>query len=743
MTANEVFRLGETLAQAMPIGNKAKLLDVAKAKGLPVPKGIIIPHECYQAALNEKAIEIKNGKVSCANPYHLLAVVRVPVFRRKVAVRSAFSDEDREGESLAGFFASKLFVSTSQREELVEALCEVWSSALRREGAFRRDVLVMEMVDALHAGVAFTETDYEDNLVNFTTGTAENLVAGKVEGESLLIPKLNWYETAIESEQLPDWAIRLQRLLKQVRRTFGRKNWDIEWADDGTTCWLIQLRPITKPTRRNDAFTIANHKEILPELPSRFMTSLIASCSKNLFNYYRAFDPTLPEHRLFIEIFIGRPFINLSLMTEMMRHWGLPTTLVTSNIGGDSGKIFGLNWKRILFNLPVLIRQGLAQLQSATASKAAMRAMEEESQKNPTTFSQAIETMQRHYTRLVTEMFSLTAAMSFPLVALRKFGTLEEHNARQETISTKLFSDLEPLRRIALKHQAVREALERNEMPDDSEFQSAFKAYLSKHGHRGIYESDISRPRFAEAPSLLFPAILQPAQKRAMPKRTLAGLFTLPIWKQASIAIEARERLRYEAMKAFQKSRADFLCLATKASHKGQLPTPERIWELTIEELKRLDEGVRYDENFFQARQAEIEKLKAMPVPDFFYRYDDLEKSDETQSAESRLKGISLTCGEVEGKAWVLREPSTLLPSGFEPSKTILVARSVDAGWIPTFALVSGVVVETGGDLSHGSIILREIGLPAVTNVKGATKRIKTGDALKLNAGQGMIDCAL
>jgi phosphoenolpyruvate synthase/pyruvate phosphate dikinase len=179
MTANEVFRLGETLAQAMPIGNKAKLLDVAKAKGLPVPKGIIIPHECYQAALNEKAIEIKNGKVSCANPYHLLAVVRVPVFRRKVAVRSAFSDEDREGESLAGFFASKLFVSTSQREELVEALCEVWSSALRREGAFRRDVLVMEMVDALHAGVAFTETDYEDNLVNFTTGTAENLVAEK------------------------------------------------------------------------------------------------------------------------------------------------------------------------------------------------------------------------------------------------------------------------------------------------------------------------------------------------------------------------------------------------------------------------------------------------------------------------------------------------------------------------------------------------------------------------------------
>lgn len=470
-----VLPLGGKLSQNTSIGNKARLLDLASAKGLPVPKGVIVTNECYQAALREKAIELKNGKVTCANPYHLLSVARVPAFRTKVAVRSAFSAEDRDAESLAGFFESRLFVARENPEAFAEALCAVWSSALRRKGEFRRDALVMEMVDATHAGVAFTETDYEDDLINFTTGTAETLVSGKVEGETLLIPKLNWYETAIENEPLPAWASRLQNLLKHIRQTFGRKNWDVEWADDGKTCWLIQLRPITKPTRRNDAFTIANHKEILPELPSRLMTSIVASCSKNLFGYYRKFDPTLPEHQLFIEIFIGRPFINLSLMTDMMRHWGLPTTLVTSNIGGDAGKIFGLNWKRMLFNLPVLFKQGLAQLQSPTASKRAIQAMQAESQKNPTSFSQAIQTMQSHYTRLVTEMFSLTAAMSFPLVALRKFGTLEEHNARQETISTKMFSDLEPLRQIALKNQAVRDALQNHQLPDDKEFQLAFQ----------------------------------------------------------------------------------------------------------------------------------------------------------------------------------------------------------------------------------------------------------------------------
>ena len=65
------------------------------------------------------------------------------------------------------------------------------------------------------------------------------------------------------------------------------------------------------------------------------------------------------------------------------------------------------------------------------------------------------------------------------------------------------------------------------------------------------------------------------------------------------------------------------------------------------------------------------------------------------------------------------------------------MARSVDAGWIPTFGLVAGVVVETGGDLSHGSIILREIGLPAITNAHHATLAFRSGDQIWLRAASG------
>ena len=79
------------------------------------------------------------------------------------------------------------------------------------------------------------------------------------------------------------------------------------------------------------------------------------------------------------------------------------------------------------------------------------------------------------------------------------------------------------------------------------------------------------------------------------------------------------------------------------------------------------------------------------------------------------------------------------MPSSFQKKTTILIAPAVDAGWIPTFAQVSGVAVDTGGDLSHGSIILRELGIPAITNAIGVFQNIKTGDKVSLIADEGVL----
>jgi pyruvate,water dikinase len=736
--------LGSGRSVNLGVGNKARLLDIAAGAGLPVPAGVIVLDDVWHAALRLGLVRRERDGVEVGDARRLLTRLDLPRFARPIAVRSAFALEDAPSQSLAGFFTSRLHVDAHDQEALAAALAEVWGSAERAGGTFRRDILLLQMVSARHAGVAFSEQEHEDDLVNVVAGTADVLVSGAAAGDTLLLPKLRPWESPPGSASLlptVPFAMRLQRLLRDVRRVFGPGDWDVEWADDGDRCWLIQLRPVTRPTRRDEAFTLANHKEILPELPSRFMASLVAGCADRLFANYRRFDPSLPAHRPFIEAFLGRPYINLSLLSEMMRVFGLPTRLVTDSIGGEPDRPAGPNVQRLMKKAPVLARMGVAQLTAVESAGRRIGGILARAEEPGETFSECVETLAWLYPALVGGMMSLTAAMSGPLAALRELGALEEHSSRHRTVATAIYDDLAPLRAIVHAEPALLDAVRRGEVPDDPRFQSAWRAYLKRHGHRGIFESDIARPRFREEPAPLLAAIAHAGPSRqAAPPRTVLGTVALPLWWQSSRAMRARERLRSAAMIAFERVRERLLALADAAVEVGTLPDREALWMLDVEEVRELDAGWWPGPDFFEERAAEIARLAEYHLPDLLHRSDDLEqyRAGRTSAAPgATVRGLSLVSGDVKGRAWVLAEPSTALPPGFTSEQTILVARSVDAGWIPTFGLVAGVIVETGGDLSHGSIILREIGRPAITNAHRATQTFASGDQVWLRAGSG------
>jgi hypothetical protein len=294
-TGNFVVWLGRS-PWPTRVGPKADYLHRAKAAGLPVPPGVLVLEEVLTHGLDQRWIQNTEEGFVIADREALQKTLDLPPVASRVAVRSAFSREDGESQSLAGCFASFLNVPSP---EVWPAVCRVWHSSRRLDAPCRRDVLIMAMVDARHAGVAVTETRHEDDLVNVTEGLGDRLVSGLVAGETLHLPKLRAFEKPTET----GFAGRLQRLLRDVRRVFGSRNWDVEFADDGRQCWLLQVRPLTRPVIRNEWFTYANHREILPPLPSPLMTSLIASCASDLFDYYRGFDARLPEHRPFIEVF--------------------------------------------------------------------------------------------------------------------------------------------------------------------------------------------------------------------------------------------------------------------------------------------------------------------------------------------------------------------------------------------------------------------------------------------------------
>ncbi|MEM9134767.1 MAG: PEP-utilizing enzyme [Actinomycetota bacterium] len=701
--AGTALALGGGGATTAGVAAKAAMRDRAATARLPVPAGFVITDG--DAGPGPAAVTAWAATAGAET----------------VAVRSAFGAEDSADASLAGWFDSFLGVAPA---DVPDAVTRVRQSADRRPGRFRRDVLVMAMVEAERAGVVFSEPGTYDDVVNVVDGLADGLVSGREAGRRVELARLGRVDAG--------WRRRLQRLLRSVRDEFGDRSWDIEWADDGRTCWLVQIRPITAPTVRNETLTAANHAEILPPLPSALMTSVIAEAGPDLFAWYRRRVPGLPADRHFLHVKSGRPMINLSLLEDMMRHLGLPTALVAESIGGGSGRSAGVDPRRLARSSPSLLRLGLAQIVAVARSGHNRRRIAAIGTPAAPTFTAVVDDLHRAYVALVTGMFPLSSAIGPPLGLLRATGTLFEHAGRHRTITTELAERLIGLRSALDPAEVTR--------------------FLAEFGHRGVYESDIARPRYHERPEALRSVPSEDDEAtpspttvpRPLPPRTVRGRLTWPVWALAARPLAAREWYRHDAMRAFDSIRQAGLALAATAVADGRLRHVDDLWLLDADEARRLDTGWRPTAEFWAKREDERAELAAVVVPHVIGLHDPVPAPGGLDHGDGLL-GIALTTGVVTGVARVLDEPVTgSLRTGNgsngSASGVVLVARSIDAGWITTLADADAVVVEIGGDLSHGSILVRELGLPAVTNVAGATTVIADGDRVRVDGGAGTVE---
>jgi phosphohistidine swiveling domain-containing protein len=167
------------------------------------------------------------------------------------------------------------------------------------------------------------------------------------------------------------------------------------------------------------------------------------------------------------------------------------------------------------------------------------------------------------------------------------------------------------------------------------------------------------------------------------------------------------------------------------------------IFHLDLDELRNLvrlspaDPEMEEYKSRIAERRRQREALLSLPIPQVLFS-DDLEAigRDIEVAATDILKGTPLSAGQGEALAWVVTDVVGAAPNA-EPY--ILVCPSTDPAWVPLFAQAKGLVMETGGVLSHGAIVAREFGLPAVAGIPDVHRRLRTGQRLFIDGGAGVV----
>lgn len=209
------------------------MLDLAARGGLPVPAGGILQDEFFRICLAEGIVEQVGEKVVIPDPVWLFEVlyrdIRFPQIKELVAVRlaAAFSRGDKPDQSPA-----QLNIDFNDPHQMARSLRIVWSARDSRQENNKMDILVMTMVEEKIWGSAVTRQNEKDDQ---TTVYGAEFVGFQ---QPYVLPKQPLFQS---SGNIPPFARRLKMLLAGTRRTLGRGDYQIDWADDGRICWLLQV----------------------------------------------------------------------------------------------------------------------------------------------------------------------------------------------------------------------------------------------------------------------------------------------------------------------------------------------------------------------------------------------------------------------------------------------------------------------------------------------------------------------
>jgi phosphoenolpyruvate synthase/pyruvate phosphate dikinase len=294
----------------------------------------------------------------------------------------------------------------------------------------------------------------------------------------------------------------------------------------------------------------------------------------------------------------------------------------------------------------------------------------------------------------------------------------------------------------------------------------AIYAYLNKYGMRCAGEIDITKTRWSENPAILVPMILgniknfEPgAGKRKFEqgrqeslkkeKELLERLAPLPDGEQKANETKTmidlirnfvgyREYPKYGIVNRFFVYKQALLKEVEQLVQARVIHEKEDAYYLTFEELREAVRTHQVDHQLINERKEEHKVFEKLNPPRVItsdgevvtgtYKHQDL--------PAGAIAGLAVSSGVIEGRARViLNMENASLEDG-----DILVTTFTDPSWTPLFVSIKGLVTEVGGLMTHGAVIAREYGLPAVVGVDNATKLIKNGQRIRVNGTDGYVE---
>lgn len=284
----------------------------------------------------------------------------------------------------------------------------------------------------------------------------------------------------------------------------------------------------------------------------------------------------------------------------------------------------------------------------------------------------------------------------------------------------------------------------------------AFEQFLARHGHRAFRELDLRQPGWADDPVPLVESMqamtsaklrgtsTRPARS-TVPADGLGGAAPLRDAVLAGLARYARDAIRRrEASKSLlvevtHRFKRAYRRLGTLLARDGLLADAGLVFFLTHDELGRLAlerDRTLSERAVLRRRAHEVQSTFEFPEV-FVGDAEPLEPDEQTRLAgDDELSGKPVCGGVVEGPARVVR--SFEEAAGIEPGEILIVSQT-DVGWSPYYSLVSGLATDLGSPMSHGAVVAREYGLPAVTNLRVATRTFRTGDRVRLDGDRGSL----